>query len=123
MQNSFFSIMQRVGRSFMLPIALLPVAGLMLGFGASFTNATNIAAYGLEGILGNGTVLHSLLTVMKSAGSIIFSNLPILFAVGVAMGMAKKEKDVCCCYWLFHYACNNQCNAGSKWPTNPRSLA
>lgn len=103
--------MQRVGRSFMLPIALLPVAGLMLGFGASFTNATNIAAYGLEGILGNGTVLHSLLTVMKSAGSIIFSNLPILFAVGVAMGMAKKEKDVAAIaaaigYFIMHATIN-----------------
>ncbi|MBB6054930.1 PTS transporter subunit EIIC [Tolumonas osonensis] len=111
MQNSFFSIMQRVGRSFMLPIALLPVAGLMLGFGASFTNATNIAAYDLESILGNGTVLHSLLSVMKSAGSIIFSNLPILFAIGVAMGMAKKEKEVAAIaaaigYFIMHATIN-----------------
>jgi len=78
----------------MLPIALLPVAGLMLGIGASFTNETTIASYGLQNALGQGTILHALLTVMKSAGSVVFSNLPILFATGVAMGMAKKEKEV-----------------------------
>ncbi len=78
----------------MLPIALLPVAGLLLGIGASFTNTTTIESYGLQSLLGNGTFLHALLTVMKSSGSIIFSNLPILFAAGVAMGMAKKEKEV-----------------------------
>jgi glucose PTS system EIICBA or EIICB component len=94
MKNVFFSVLQRVGRSFMLPIALLPVAGLMLGIGASFTNGTTIASYGLEGVLGNGTILHAFLTVMKNAGSVVFSNLPILFAIGVAMGMAKKEKEV-----------------------------
>lgn len=94
MTGSFFSVLQRVGRSFMLPIALLPVAGLMLGIGASFTNETTIASYGLQNALGPGTILHALLTVMKSAGSVVFSNLPILFATGVAMGMAKKEKEV-----------------------------
>ncbi|GAA5112093.1 glucose-specific PTS transporter subunit IIBC [Orbus sasakiae] len=94
MKSVFFSVLQRVGRSFMLPIALLPVAGLMLGIGASFTNETTITSYGLQGILGDGTILHAFLTVMKNAGSVVFSNLPILFAIGVAMGMAKKEKEV-----------------------------
>lgn len=94
MKSSFFSILQRIGRSFMLPIALLPVAGLLLGIGASFTNTTTIESYGLQSVLGEGSWLHALLTVMKSAGSVVFSNLPILFAVGVAMGMAKKEKEV-----------------------------
>lgn len=78
----------------MLPIALLPVAGLLLGFGASFTNQTTIDSYGLQSLLGNGTVLHTLLTVMKSAGSVVFANLPVIFAIGVALGMAKKEKEV-----------------------------
>ncbi|MCS3407829.1 PTS transporter subunit EIIC [Serratia sp. AKBS12] len=94
MKSSFFSILQRIGHAFMLPIALLPVAGLLLGIGASFTNATTIDSYGLQPLLGDGTILHALLTVMKSAGSVVFSNLPILFAVGVAMGMANKEKQV-----------------------------
>ena len=87
-------MLQRVGRSFMLPIAVLPVAGLLLGIGSSFTNETTIATYGLQGILGNGTVLHALLMIMSKAGNVIFDNLPIIFAVGVAIGMAKAEKEV-----------------------------
>ncbi len=78
----------------MLPVAILPIAGLLLGIGASFTNATTIQTYGLESILGSGTMLHSLLTIMSDAGNIIFGNLPIIFAVGVAIGMAKQEKEV-----------------------------
>ena len=78
----------------MLPIAILPVAGLLLGVGSSFTNATMIETYHLQAILGEGTILNSLLTIMSKAGSIIFDNLPIIFAVGVAIGMAKKEKEV-----------------------------
>lgn len=78
----------------MLPIAILPVAGLLLGIGSSFTNPTTIATYGLEAFLGDGTLLHSLLTIMSKAGSVIFDNLPIIFAVGVAIGMAKAEKEV-----------------------------
>lgn len=94
MKDKNFSVLQRVGRSFMLPIAILPVAGLLLGIGSSFTNATTIATYGLEAFLGDGTLLHSLLTIMSKAGSVIFDNLPIIFAVGVAIGMAKAEKEV-----------------------------
>ena len=94
MKDKVFSVLQRVGRSFMLPIAVLPVAGLLLGIGSSFTNPTTIATYGLEGILGNGTMLNALLVIMSKAGNVIFDNLPIIFAVGVAIGMAKAEKEV-----------------------------
>ena len=94
MKDKIFGVLQRVGRSFMLPIAVLPVAGLLLGIGSSFTNETTIATYGLQGILGNGTVLHALLVIMSKAGNVIFDNLPIIFAVGVAIGMAKAEKEV-----------------------------
>ena len=94
MKDKIFGVLQRVGRSFMLPIAVLPVAGLLLGIGSSFTNVTTIATYGLQGILGNGTVLHALLMIMSKAGNVIFDNLPIIFAVGVAIGMAKAEKEV-----------------------------
>ena len=73
---------------------MLPVAGLLLGIGSSFTNETTIATYGLQGILGNGTILHALLMIMSKAGNVIFDNLPIIFAVGVAIGMAKAEKEV-----------------------------
>ena len=94
MKDKIFGVLQRVGRSFMLPIAILPVAGLLLGVGGSFTNETMLEAYGLMGIMGPGTFLNSILRVMSAAGDIVFANLPIIFAMGVAIGMAKKEKDV-----------------------------
>lgn len=94
MKDRIFGVLQRVGRSFMLPIAVLPVAGLLLGIGSSFTNATTIQTYGLERILGDKTMLNALLVIMTKAGNVIFDNLPIIFAVGVAIGMAKAEKEV-----------------------------
>ena len=94
MKDKIFSVLQRVGRSFMLPIALLPVAGLFLGLGGSFTNIATLETYGLMNIMGPGTILYAILTVMNAAGNIVFANLPILFAMGVAIGMAKKEKEV-----------------------------
>lgn len=94
MKDKIFGVLQRVGRSFMLPIAILPVAGLLLGIGSSFTNETTIETYGLQAILGDGTILNSLLVIMNNVGSAVFDNLPLIFAVGVAIGMAKKEKEV-----------------------------
>ena len=90
--SRLFGVLQRVGRSFMLPIALLPIAGLLLGVGASLTNAAMIESYSLENILGEGTILNSVLRVLSAVGSIIFDNLPIIFAMGVALGMAESEK-------------------------------
>ncbi len=87
-----FSVLQRVGRAFMLPIALLPIAGLLLGVGSSLTNATMIETYGLENILGEGTVLNFILTILSATGNAVFGNLAIIFAVGVALGMAENEK-------------------------------
>ena len=94
MKDKIFGVLQRVGRSFMLPIAILPVAGLLLGFGGSFTNQTMLETYGLTNIMGEGTILHAIFLVMSDAGNIVFTNLPIIFAMGVAIGMAKKEKEV-----------------------------
>lgn len=94
MKDKIFGVLQRVGRSFMLPIAILPVAGLLLGIGSTFTNETTIATYGLEKFLGEGTILNALFIIMNEVGSAVFDNLPIIFAVGVAIGMAKREKEV-----------------------------
>lgn len=94
MKDKIFGILQRVGRSFMLPIAILPAAGLLLGFGGSFSNATTLETYGLTGIMGPGTILNAIFIVMREAGDIVFANLPIIFAIGVAIGMAKQEKAV-----------------------------
>ena len=94
MKDKIFGVLQRVGRSFMLPIAILPVAGLLLGIGGSLTNLTMLETYGLMGIMGPGTALNAAFQVMSKAGDIVFANLPIIFAIGVAIGMAKKEKEV-----------------------------
>ena len=94
MKDKIFGVLQRVGRSFMLPIAILPVAGLFLGIGGSFTNQTMLETYGLMGVMGPGTFIYAILQVLNAAGSIVFDNLPIIFAMGVAIGMAKQEKEV-----------------------------
>lgn len=94
MKDKIFGVLQRVGRSFMLPIAILPIAGLLLGIGGSFTNETMLKTYGLMKLIGPGTVANAVLQVFSKAGDIVFANLPILFAMGVAIGMAKKEKEV-----------------------------
>ena len=94
MKDQVFGVLQRIGRSFTLPIALLPAAGLLLGIGGSFANTTMLETYGLTRILGPGTFWNTLFTVMSRAGDIVFANLPILFAMGIAIGMAKKEKEV-----------------------------
>ena len=90
--SGFFEILQRVGRAFMLPIALLPIAGLLLGVGASFTNEATLEAYNLLGIMGPGTVPYTVFSLLASVGTVIFDNLPLLFAMGVALGMAENEK-------------------------------
>lgn len=94
MKKHLFSLLQRIGQSFMLPIALLPIAGIFLGIGSSLTNTNMLAAYHLKGLMGPGTAPYILFSLLNSAGSIIFDNLPILFAVGVAIGMARSEKSI-----------------------------
>ena len=94
MKDKIFGVLQRVGRSFMLPIALLPVAGLLLGIGSSFTNQTMLEAYGLTGVIYEGGIAYTVLDIMNQCGSAVFNNLALLFAMGVAIGMAKKEKEV-----------------------------
>lgn len=94
MKEKFFGVLQRVGRSFMLPIAILPVAGLLLGLGSSFTNETTLATYNLLGLMGPGTVPYFIFSVLSKCGGVIFDNLPLIFAIGVAIGMARQEKEV-----------------------------
>ena len=108
MKDKIFGILQRVGRSFMLPIAILPVAGLLLGIGSSFTNETMLETYGLMRILGPGTIFAAVFEVMSEAGNVVFANLPILFAMGVAIGMAKKD-------CILYHACIDQCIDHDKW--------
>lgn len=93
-QHHVFSFLQRMGKSFMLPIAVLPVAGLFLGVGTSLTNETTIAAFHLESVLGQGTFLYSVLILLKQVGKVLFDNLPLIFAVSIALGMSKQRKEV-----------------------------
>ncbi|CQR46327.1 PTS system glucose-specific EIICBA component [Paraliobacillus sp. PM-2] len=86
--NVFFEQAQRFGKSFMLPIAVLPAAGLLLGIGGAFSNAATIEAYPFLDV----AFLQAIFTIMTSAGSIIFGNLPVIFAVGIAIGLARSDK-------------------------------
>ena len=94
MRKKVFGVLQRIGRSFMLPIAVLPIAGMFLGIGSSLTNEATIASLGMESILGYGTILNQILTLLMAVGQTIFDNLPLIFAASVASGMAKKSKEV-----------------------------
>lgn len=94
MKDQLFATLQRVGRAFMLPIAILPIAGLFLGIGGSFTNETMLTNFGLMGAMGPGTIPNDILQVFTAAGDIVFANLPIIFAIAVALAMAKANKAV-----------------------------
>ena len=93
-ESRIFLTLQTIGRAFFLPVSILPVAGLLLGLGASFTNEKTIAYYHLEKLLAQGTFLNYILTIMNNVGLAVFANLPLIFAMAVAFGMAKKERGV-----------------------------
>lgn len=119
-ESGVFAVVQKIGRSFFLPVSILPIAGLLLGLGASFTNAKTIEAYHLQALLGEGTILNGLLIIMSQVGSTIFGNLPLIFAMAVALGMAKKMKKQWQYYLpAFRFFCNalyNQCNVKTDRP-------
>ena len=83
--GKFFATIQQVGKSFFLPVSVLPIAGLLLGLGSSFTNQTTIETYHLTGLLGSGTVLNGLLIIMSQVGTAIFGNLPLIRSVTDAL--------------------------------------
>ena len=114
MKKSIFSVLQRIGRSFMLPIAVLPIAGLFLGIGSSLTNEATMSSLHLEAILQEGTFLYQFLTLLMLVGNIVFDNLPIIFAASVALGMTKKIERGCSIIssdCILCDACHNQWNA------------
>lgn len=86
--NKIFSGAQKVGKAFMLPIAVLPAAGLLLGIGGALSNPNTVKAYPFLNI----HWLQIVFTIMRMCGEIVFANLPILFAVGVAVGLAKSDR-------------------------------
>lgn len=104
MKDKASSKLETMGKASIFPISLLPLAGLCLGLGTLFTNALNIKIYGLQNILGKvyfvgdtltltkTTALYEFLIILSKLGNIIFSNLPLLFAIGTAFTFAKYEK-------------------------------
>lgn len=83
-----FKQLQKIGKSFMLPIAILPAAGLLLGIGGALSNPTTVAAYPIL----NVAILQAIFKIMSAAGSIVFGNLSLLLCIGLAIGLAKKDK-------------------------------
>ncbi|MDH0342294.1 PTS glucose transporter subunit IIBC [Chromobacterium haemolyticum] len=78
MFSQSFAFLQKIGKALMLPVAVLPVAGLLLGIGATDFHTQS-------------TVALAILSLMKNAGDVIFGNLPLIFAVGVALGFTEND--------------------------------
>ena len=104
--------LQRIGKAIMLPIAALPIAGILLGIGGAFLGIAGLdnppAVYEPLIKIVNIGFVNALLTVMNDIGNIIFGNLPILFAVGVAVGLANKEKGTAALASVFGFLVMNQ---------------
>lgn len=83
-----FKKLQKLGKAFMLPIAILPAAGLLLGIGSSLSNPTTVAAYPIL----NQPWLQVIFQIMGAAGNVVFGNLMLLLCVGLCVGLAKKDK-------------------------------
>ena len=86
--NKVFEKAQQFGKSFMLPIAILPAVGLLLGIGGALSNPSTVKAYPVLDV----AILQNIFTLMSSAGNIVFQNLPVIFAIGVAIGLARSDK-------------------------------
>ena len=83
-----FKQLQKIGKSFMLPIAILPAAGLLLGIGGALSNPNTVQAYPFLNI----SWLQGIFSIMSSAGNVVFSNLALIMCIGLSVGLAKKDK-------------------------------
>ena len=104
--------LQRIGKAIMLPIAALPIAGILLGVGGALLSTAGLdnppAVYGPLIAFVSIPAVTAILTIMKNIGDIIFGNLPLLFAVGVAVGLAKKDKGTAALASVFGFIVMNQ---------------
>lgn len=104
--------LQRIGKAIMLPIAALPIAGILLGIGGALLGIAKLdnapAIYQPLISFVNIGAVTAILTVMNDIGNIIFGNLPLLFAVGVAVGLAKKDKGTAALASVFGFITMNQ---------------
>lgn len=83
-----FKQLQKIGKSFMLPIAILPAAGLLLGIGGALSNPNTVQAYPFLNI----HWLQGIFSIMSSAGDVVFGNLALIMCIGLSVGLAKKDK-------------------------------
>lgn len=83
-----FKKFSRLGQAFMLPISILPVAGLLLGIGGALSNSNAIAQFPIL----DQAWLQTIFTIMSTAGGAVFSNIALIFAIGVAVGLADADK-------------------------------
>ena len=82
-----FKTLQKIGKAFMLPIAILPAAGLLLGIGGAFSSEGALVAFPALNI----DWLQHLFLLMKAGGNAIFENLPLLLCLGLVIGFAKRD--------------------------------
>jgi len=87
-KNKLFSAFETFGRSFLLPVSVLPGAGMLLGIGNALTNTTTLSMYPFL----QNEVLQFSMQLFIALGNVAFGNLPVIFAVGVSVGLAKQEK-------------------------------
>lgn len=87
-RNKFIVFFETFGRSFLLPVSVLPAAGIIKGIGSAFTNSNTVKMYPF---LAN-KFLQILMGLFVTVGNVVFDNLPIVFAIGICVGLAKKEK-------------------------------
>lgn len=104
--------LQRIGKAIMLPIAALPVAGILLGVGGSLINIAALenapAIYQPLIAFVNIPMITIILKIMQGIGDIVFGNLPVLFAVGTAIGLAKQDKGTAALASVFGFLIMNQ---------------
>ncbi|MEI4333529.1 PTS transporter subunit EIIC [Streptococcus suis] len=83
-----FKKFSQLGQAFMLPISILPVAGLLLGIGGALSNSNAVAQFPVL----DQAWLQAVFTIISTAGSAVFANLALIFAIGVAVGLADADK-------------------------------
>lgn len=90
LKSRLWAFFQGIGKTFMLPVALLAFMGLMLGLGSSFTSPTTIETFPF---LGND-ILQAIFSWMSTVGGFAFTYLPVLFAMAIPLGLVRSEKGV-----------------------------
>ncbi len=103
--------MQMIGQAMLVPISIITIGSMFMGLGSAFTNKETLDALHLGTLLSKGSVGYIAFSVMKATGDVVFRNLPLFFSIGVAFGLAKKEKawaafSGAVCFMSMHFILN-----------------